>query len=310
MKDLSFFVCFISIFLIGYSVTSYSLITTEQQVNWYQTSGNSPSTTYTLANDGSGLWNFTIIRNVIDWGMWKVYGQVELLDHQQVDDNTISADNDAYGNTVFVFTIIFVCIANVLLLNVLVALFNVTLEKTKEHAHISWAYQRNAIGLDYFRITKEYPLGEQIGTENGDSSIKKFSAPKIKIEKDQYLGIRFSSEAGSPFSTERNQYYCYFDGETDPETPLQFTRCWTKGIAMSFHVQPTQAERYTYRIYDNILRERSIAQDYWENVIECLKKEERHTIQQYSAEEANWKKVVKLVHESNKNHNQPRLSNE
>ncbi|CAF4094653.1 unnamed protein product, partial [Adineta steineri] len=240
MKDLSFFVCFISIFLIGYSVTSYSLITTEQQVNWYQTSGSSASTTYTLANDGSGLWNWTIIRNVIDWGMWKVYGQVELLDHQQVDDNTISADNDAYGNTVFVFTIIFVCIANVLLLNVLVALFNVTLEKTKEHAHISWAYQRNAIGLDYFRITKEYPLGGQIGNINRDSSIKKFSAPKIKIKKGQYLGIRFLPEAGSPFSTERNQYYCYFDGETDPETPLQFTRCWTKGIAMSFHVQPTQ----------------------------------------------------------------------
>ncbi|CAF1285303.1 unnamed protein product [Adineta steineri] len=147
MKDLSFFVCFISIFLIGYSVTSYSLITTEQQVNWYQTSGSSASTTYTLANDGSGLWNWTIIRNVIDWGMWKVYGQVELLDHQQVDDTTLSG---------------------------------------------------------------------------------------------QYLGIRFLPEAGSPFSTERNQYYCYFDGETDPETPLQFTRCWTKGIAMSFHVQPTQ----------------------------------------------------------------------
>ncbi|CAF0904259.1 unnamed protein product [Adineta steineri] len=93
---------------------------------------------------------------------------------------------------------------------------------------------------DNFQIMEEYTLGEQIGTENGDSSIKKFSAPKIKIEKGQYLGIRFPSGAGNPFSAERNQYYCYFDDETYHKQPLQFTRCWTKGIAMSFHVQPKQ----------------------------------------------------------------------
>ncbi|CAF4146733.1 unnamed protein product, partial [Rotaria sordida] len=90
MKDLQFFVCFILIFLIGYSVTSYSLLTTKQQVIWNETSDNNPSTTYELTQDGSGLWNWTIVRNVIDWGMWKVYGQVELLDHSQVDDNTLN----------------------------------------------------------------------------------------------------------------------------------------------------------------------------------------------------------------------------
>lgn len=90
MKDLLFFVCFILIFLIGYSVSSYSLVTTEQQVIWNDTLDNSQSTTYTLINNGSGLWNWTILRNVIDWGMWKVYGQVELLDHEQVDGNTLN----------------------------------------------------------------------------------------------------------------------------------------------------------------------------------------------------------------------------
>lgn len=90
MKDLWFFVCFILVFLIGYSIASYSLITTKQQVQWEETSDGSSSRIYVLAKDGSGLWNWTIIRNVIDWGMWKVYGQVELLDHSQVDDNKIN----------------------------------------------------------------------------------------------------------------------------------------------------------------------------------------------------------------------------
>lgn len=40
-----------------------------------------------------------------------------------VESLSIPADNDAYGAIAFLLTIVFVCIANVLLLNVLVALF-------------------------------------------------------------------------------------------------------------------------------------------------------------------------------------------
>ncbi|CAF4384937.1 unnamed protein product, partial [Rotaria sordida] len=32
----------------------------------------------------------TRIRNIIDWGMWKVYGQVEILDQKTVDDITLN----------------------------------------------------------------------------------------------------------------------------------------------------------------------------------------------------------------------------
>ena len=85
MIDLQFFISFILIFLIGYSVTSYALITTKQQVLWDETTSQYPSTTYDLAHNGQGLWNWTIVRNVIDWGMWKVYGQVSLLANSQVD---------------------------------------------------------------------------------------------------------------------------------------------------------------------------------------------------------------------------------
>ena len=60
-------------------------MTTDQQVIWNSTDGNNPSETYELTQDGTGLWNWTLIRNVIDWGMWKVYGQVSLLSNVEVD---------------------------------------------------------------------------------------------------------------------------------------------------------------------------------------------------------------------------------
>jgi hypothetical protein len=84
MKDLTFFICFILIFLAGYSISSYALITTEYQVTWIPNDDNSPSRTYSITDNGTGLWTWNLLRNVVDWGMWKVYGQVDLIGHSQV----------------------------------------------------------------------------------------------------------------------------------------------------------------------------------------------------------------------------------
>ncbi|CAF3676523.1 unnamed protein product [Rotaria socialis] len=171
IKDLLFFICFVLIFLIGYSVASYSLITTNEQVFWNSGTQKNSTHTYELKQDGHGIWSWTIIRNVIDWGMWKVYGQVSILSNTQVDGSVLNGmikhellvsadelhirvllvDNGVYGTTVFILTILFVCIANVLLLNVLVALFNVTLKKVKDNAHMSWAFHRFLLVNEYAR---------------------------------------------------------------------------------------------------------------------------------------------------------------
>jgi len=90
MKDLVFFICFILIFLISYSITSYSLLTTNRQVLWNNKTDNRSSNFYEIYQDGVGLWNRSIIRNIIEWGIWKVYGQVELLDFSQVDGNKLN----------------------------------------------------------------------------------------------------------------------------------------------------------------------------------------------------------------------------
>jgi hypothetical protein len=89
MKDLMFFICFVSIFLISYSITSYSLLTTNRQVIWNNTIYNRSSNSYEIYQNGVGLWNRSTVRNVIEWGIWKIYGQVDILDFSQVDDNKL-----------------------------------------------------------------------------------------------------------------------------------------------------------------------------------------------------------------------------
>jgi hypothetical protein len=76
MKDLMFFVCFLLIFLLGFSIASWSLINTTNQVFWNYTDDGS-SFNVTLENGGTGLWNWEIIRDVTNYGIWKIFGQID-----------------------------------------------------------------------------------------------------------------------------------------------------------------------------------------------------------------------------------------
>ncbi|CAF1029046.1 unnamed protein product [Rotaria sordida] len=150
MKDLAFFICFVLVFLAGYSVTSYALVTTDEQVTWRDTKDASFRHEFILFNNGTNLWDWELIRNVIQWGMWKAYGEVELIaDHHYGNKTQITMPNNAYGTIAFILTIFFVCIASVLLLNVLVALFNVTIQNVERSARKNWAYHRYRLVMEY-----------------------------------------------------------------------------------------------------------------------------------------------------------------
>ncbi|CAF1465303.1 unnamed protein product, partial [Rotaria sordida] len=109
MKDLIFFICFILIFLFAFSIASWALITTNSQVYWHYSS------------DGS-LSNVTVSKN---------------------------DDLDAYSSTAFVLDIMFVTIANIILLSVLVALFNVTITRVEEQSKQVWGYHRFLLVNEY-----------------------------------------------------------------------------------------------------------------------------------------------------------------
>ncbi|CAF3036069.1 unnamed protein product [Rotaria socialis] len=137
MKDLLFFVCFIFVFLMGFSITSWALITTNDQVQWYY-ADNGALANVTVSGKGSGLWTWQILRDVTNYGIWKIFGQVDPIN-----------GSDAYSHVAFVLAIIFVAIANVLLLNVLVALFNVTIQTVAQQSYRIWRYQRFLLVCEY-----------------------------------------------------------------------------------------------------------------------------------------------------------------
>jgi hypothetical protein len=62
--------------LCGFSITSWSLLTTSSQVNWTYTETGSLFNV-TVVSDGSGLWSWQLLRDVFNWGIWKVFGQID-----------------------------------------------------------------------------------------------------------------------------------------------------------------------------------------------------------------------------------------
>ncbi len=76
MRDLFFFICFILVFLCGFSITSWSLITSASQLQWnYGEDGKLVNVTVTVA--GNNTWTWQILRDITQYGVWKVFGQVD-----------------------------------------------------------------------------------------------------------------------------------------------------------------------------------------------------------------------------------------
>jgi hypothetical protein len=76
MKDLFFFICFILIFFCGFSITSWSLITSAEQVKWiYSDDGRLLNVTVTMT--GNNSWTWQLVREITHYGIWKVFGQID-----------------------------------------------------------------------------------------------------------------------------------------------------------------------------------------------------------------------------------------
>ena len=88
MKDLIFFVCFILIFLFGFSITSWSLIITASQVEWvYDDQGQLMN--ITLVGNETNTLTWKLVRDMTHYGVWKVFGQVDIIGRRQKLFNSI-----------------------------------------------------------------------------------------------------------------------------------------------------------------------------------------------------------------------------
>lgn len=159
MKDLMLFLFFILIFLSAYSITTYSLISTSSFVMW------SNSTHFTTVQHAGNLTNIETFRNIIEWGIWRIFGSTSLktgdsstIEYKGLIQIEISilnsfvlylAQNDAYGFVTLLLTITFLIVAYVLLLNNLIALFNFTIQRVHGKSRRAWCY-------NFYVVLKEY----------------------------------------------------------------------------------------------------------------------------------------------------------
>ncbi|CAF3340472.1 unnamed protein product [Rotaria sp. Silwood1] len=142
MKDLVLFLLFIFIFHLAYTITTYSLISTSSMVIWAN------STYFTTLQGGGNMTNLENLRNIIEWGTWKIFGSTSLETSASVAMK-YSAQNDAYGFVTLILTITFIIIAYVLLLNNLIALFNFTIQRVHGESRQAWCYH-------FYVVLKEY----------------------------------------------------------------------------------------------------------------------------------------------------------
>ncbi|CAF3508465.1 unnamed protein product [Rotaria sordida] len=222
MKDFLFFVCFILIFFLGYSISSWSLITTDNQVSWNYNSDGS-LVNGSVSGDGSDLWTWQLLRDVTNFGVWKIFGQVDPID-----------GTDAYSVVAFILTILFVAISNVLLLNVLIALFNVTIQNVQMQSHRIWRYQRFLLVYEY---NNKPPL-----------------PPPFNTIYYLYRIIRYIIE--------KIQYY------------RQKHRHVACEISMDSIGLSEQKIREEFKISDAMQRESAIADDYWSYILKHGKKDQ------------------------------------
>ncbi|CAM4824451.1 unnamed protein product [Rotaria magnacalcarata] len=144
----SIFGCFILIFLLAFSISSWSLLPTNNQITWlYATSGSLINVT--VASEDAVLWNWQLLRDIFNWGIWKVFGQVAEPFTNNATDMEVVSENDAYGTFVFLYAIAFVVISNVLLLNALIAAFNQTIEDVLEKSSTIWRYQQYDLTCEF-----------------------------------------------------------------------------------------------------------------------------------------------------------------
>ncbi|CAF3895452.1 unnamed protein product [Rotaria magnacalcarata] len=143
------FVCFILVFLFAFSIASWSLLNTNNQITWLYTVNGSFIDATVSSEDGK-WWNWHLLRDLLNWGIWKVFGQVAEPYKNNATDMDAVSENDVYGTFVFLYATVFVVLSNILLLNVLIAMFNVdwimlysqTIGEVINKSKTVWRYQR------------------------------------------------------------------------------------------------------------------------------------------------------------------------
>ncbi|CAF3233481.1 unnamed protein product [Rotaria socialis] len=118
-----------------------------------------------MIEESNTVWNWQLLRDVFNWGIWKVFGQVaepyndavsgknEVIFTATGETKCIhkfsALENDTNGTLVFLFAISLTVVSNVLLLNVLIAMFNEKYQNVQDKSNELWRCQRFWLVAEY-----------------------------------------------------------------------------------------------------------------------------------------------------------------
>ncbi|XP_078332506.1 transient receptor potential cation channel subfamily M member-like 2 isoform X3 [Crassostrea virginica] len=147
LKDLLYFIIILMVFVVSYSIAAYSIMFPKSELS------------------------FVLIYNVMRLGYWNLYGEL-FLEEIEMEEPSCTGDPLLYGNSTlprcptavsrYVVPILmgfYVLFCNILLLNLLIAMFSNTYQIVQENTDQYWCFQRYRLIYEYYtRPTLAPPL--------------------------------------------------------------------------------------------------------------------------------------------------------
>ncbi|KAK3101394.1 hypothetical protein FSP39_003210, partial [Pinctada imbricata] len=137
LMDLMYFIIILLVFVISYAIAAHAVLY--------------PNSTF----------NFDLIVQVCRRGYWNLYGEL-FLDELELEEPNCSFDPALYSNGTFqrcpttigryavpIMMAIYVLFSNILLLNLLIAMFSYTFQLIQRNTDIHWFFQRYSLILEY-----------------------------------------------------------------------------------------------------------------------------------------------------------------
>ncbi|CAF1487785.1 unnamed protein product, partial [Rotaria sordida] len=118
MHDLKFYMIMLIVFITGFGVSSYSLIYGAKAFTWH------------------------LPREIINLAYWQIFGELNALD-------SFEHNYRPNGYAVFILLVIYMAIVNILLVNLLIAMFSNTFDRLQTDTDRIWKFQRYSLICEY-----------------------------------------------------------------------------------------------------------------------------------------------------------------
>ncbi|CAF1439584.1 unnamed protein product [Rotaria sp. Silwood1] len=118
MNDLKFYMVLLIVFILGFGVSSHSLIYGTKEFSWH------------------------LPRELLHLSYWQIFGELDIL-------SKFENNYRATGNAVFILLVTYMAIASILLVNLLIAMFSNTFDRLQNDTDRIWKFQRYSLICEY-----------------------------------------------------------------------------------------------------------------------------------------------------------------